>query len=91
MPVLSKATVASKSPAAYFDFDVIFIYVFISLGYLVVPGGKLWMLCRFEKIITVIFWFFHADNSKFSAARLWDQSPIPRHITACALAAASQA
>src|SRR6266567_1762074 len=34
VPVLSKATVASKSPAAYFHFDVIFIYVFISLGYL---------------------------------------------------------
>src|SRR6266567_3272905 len=40
VPVLSNATVASNSPAAYFHFDVIFIYVFVSLGYLVVPGGK---------------------------------------------------
>jgi hypothetical protein len=44
-----------------------------------------------EKISVVLFWFFQADNSKLSAARLWDQSPIPRHIRAGALAAASAA
>jgi hypothetical protein len=42
-----------------------------------------------EKTTVVLFWFLQADNSKVSAARLWDQSPIPRHIRAGALAAAS--
>jgi hypothetical protein len=38
--VLSNVTAASISPAAYFHFNVIIIYVFVSLGHLLVPGGK---------------------------------------------------
>jgi hypothetical protein len=38
--LLSNATVASIKPGAYFHFDVIFIYVFISLGCLLALEGK---------------------------------------------------
>src|SRR5207248_1344537 len=44
VPVLSNVTVVTIKPAAYFHFDVIFIYVFVSLGVLVLPGGNSYLI-----------------------------------------------
>ena len=34
--------------------------------------------------MVVLFWFLHADNSRLSGARIWDQSPTPRRISVAA-------
>src|SRR5207248_9335235 len=65
--VLSNATLASISPAAYFHFDVIFIYVFVSLGCLVVPGGK-WLLDCFAESL-FIFAVCSGDCSRLRSGR----------------------
>src|SRR5216117_2361056 len=39
--------------------------------------------------IVGFFWFLHADNSRLSGARIWDQSPTLPRIDVEALAAAS--
>ncbi len=39
--------------------------------------------------IVVFFWFLHADNSRLSGARIWDQSPTLPRIGVKALAASA--
>jgi hypothetical protein len=47
------------------------------------------MSVMFFIYIVVFFWFLHADNSRMSGARIWDQSPTLRRIDAEELPAAS--
>jgi hypothetical protein len=47
------------------------------------------MSVMFFIYIVVFFWFLHADNSRMSGARIWDQSPTLRRIGAEELPAAS--
>ncbi len=46
------------------------------------------MSVMFFIYIVGFFWFLHADNSRLSGARIWDQSPTLRRIEVEALAAA---
>ena len=47
------------------------------------------MSVMFFIYIVVFFWFLHADNSRLSGARIWDQSPTLRRVDVEALATAS--
>ena len=53
------------------------------------PPAMSAMSVMFFIYIVVIFWFLHADNSRLSGARIWDQSPTVPRIDVEALAAAS--
>jgi len=46
------------------------------------------MSVTFFIYIVVFFWFLHADNSRMSGPRIWDQSPTLPRVDVEALAAA---
>ena len=50
----------------------------------VVPAMRA-MSVMFFIYIVVFFWFLHADNSRLSGARIWDQSPTLRRVDVEAL------